>query len=262
MLGKKVKRAFRSALNRAGYDYVAFVEPSPRPIRRTLLHTLIELAHARDESFFFVQVGANDGVHSDPIHEVVRRLSLRGLLLEPNPTAFAQLQRTYAGHEGLVLVCAALDERCGTRTLWQLKAEFNPHGDGLNTRVGSFHLEAMEEYVRRARRDRGRPIRDMVDPVEVETITFEALFERHAVEAVDLLQIDAEGHDFEILELFDLERYRPGIVHFESRELSRAQRDRVASRLLALGYELDYGRRDTLACLPPRASRERVAKLR
>src|SRR5204863_9048795 len=50
---------------------------------------------------------------------------------------------------------------------------------------------------------------------EVEALTFTTLCERHALERVDLIVIDAEGYDWEILRTIDLARHRPRLVVYE-----------------------------------------------
>ena len=46
----------------------------------------------KDPNFFFVQVGANDGVNHDPIFHHVRKYNWKGLLIEPIPDIFEKLK--------------------------------------------------------------------------------------------------------------------------------------------------------------------------
>src|SRR4029453_1473130 len=63
----------------------------------------------------------------------------------------------------------------------------------------------------------------------VPCITFDTLLRRHRVTRVDLLQIDAEGYDFEILKLVDLQNLRPAMIRYEHRHLM--PRDKHACRI-------------------------------
>jgi hypothetical protein len=51
------------------------------------------------------------------------------------------------------------------------------------------------------------------------------------IEYLDLLQIDAEGYDVELLKLFDFERMRPPIVHYEHKKLSAKESDEAVELL-------------------------------
>ena len=47
----------------------------------------------RGGSFFFIQVGANDGITVDPIHKYIIEYHWNGILIEPQPGVFDQLKQ-------------------------------------------------------------------------------------------------------------------------------------------------------------------------
>jgi len=53
------------------------------------------LVENRPDDFFFIQVGAYDGVTGDPICGYIRRYGWRGILLEPQRDVFLLLQKNY-----------------------------------------------------------------------------------------------------------------------------------------------------------------------
>lgn len=73
------------------------------------------------------------------------------------------------------------------------------------------------------------------------------MLKKHKVTRFDLLQIDAEGFDFEVLKASDLATYRPTLINYEHEHLTAA--DRVASWDLFrnLGYKLFTHGGDTTA---------------
>lgn len=86
----------------------------------------------------------------------------------------------------------------------------------------------------------------MVD--HVRCITFDELLRRHDKSEIDLLQIDAEGYDFEILKTVDFARYRPKLVNYERVLLGEAEAA-CPTMLWDAGYPLyDYGQ-DTICRL-------------
>ena len=83
--------------------------------------------------------------------------------------------------------------------------------------------------------------------VVVPALTFASLMQLAPSQMIDLLHIDAEGHDAAILDQIDLDGSPPGAILFESRHLSAGDRQRCERRLMASGYRLHNHYRDTLA---------------
>ena len=196
------------------------------------------LATRSDERpLFFVQVGANDGIHDDPLRPYVLEENWRGILIEPQQLAFERLAANYAGAEGLTLVNAAISEQAGSRPLYLLRDE-----DGALDPIGgssSFLREPLEAVITKL------GIRATIDSVEVRCTTFTDLLADVAY--LDLLQIDVEGFDLEILRLFDFDRLSPPIVHFEHRHLSPDEIDEAYLLLAERGYGMVREENDTTA---------------
>jgi hypothetical protein len=62
------------------------------------------------------------------------------------------------------------------------------------------------------------------------------VLDRLPCEQLDLLQIDTEGADAYILSLFPFSRVRPAIIHWETKHLSKKQREDCLDRLTGFGY--------------------------
>jgi hypothetical protein len=71
------------------------------------------------------------------------------------------------------------------------------------------------------------------------------------MERIDLLHIDAEGHDAVILDQVDLETVRPAVIMYESERLSTADQERTTSRLRAAGYRVTSDDFDTIGVRDP-----------
>ncbi|HEU4432435.1 MAG TPA: hypothetical protein VFR51_03510, partial [Pyrinomonadaceae bacterium] len=65
-------------------------------------------------SVFFVQVGSNDGVHGDPIHDlIVSRQTWSGIFVEPVNFLYQKLQKNYGNAERFVFENVAIGtEKC------------------------------------------------------------------------------------------------------------------------------------------------------
>ena len=73
--------------------------------------------------FYFVQVGAFDGVTNDRLHAHVREGGWRGVLVEPQSRPFARLVENYGDLDGLTFVNAAVDREKGSRALYVVQDE-------------------------------------------------------------------------------------------------------------------------------------------
>jgi hypothetical protein len=123
-----LKTSIKRALGRVGYT-VQHLPPSrhdPRlalkiDFKYVLAHYLASRVDTR--SFFFLQVGALDGVVDDPLHRYVRARNWHGILVEPQPFHFRRLVENYAGLEDLRFVNAAITEQVGLRDLYVIQDE-------------------------------------------------------------------------------------------------------------------------------------------
>ena len=182
--------------------------------------TLEELVGRSPDSSgaFFVQVGAFDGHANDPLHDLVVTHNWRGVLVEPQKRQFDRLQVTYASQQGLTFRNVAVGSRDEARPFYRL----DDGAPAWAQQMASFDPE-----------EDAAPVAGMYSDIIADTVqcvTFETLLE--GVRHVDLLQIDAEGHDSELVQLFDFERWTPRIVQFEHFHLSHSSHDLAVLKLL------------------------------
>ncbi len=247
----RTKRLFRHLLFRMGYDlHRVRDEPYQLLLPETRLelrfrHVLASyLYHQNPSDFFFIQVGAFDGVRCDPIHAFVQRHRWSGVLLEPRAEAFARLVETYRGQPQLQLLNAAISDRPGRRTLYSFDTQDLPD---WSEGVASFDRGVLAKHEHEA----GMPVLgSRIREEEVECVTFEQILEPLHWPKVDLLQVDAEGYDAHVVDLVPFERGKPAIIHFECKHLSKAELQACLERLASLGYVFARdGFEDMIACL-------------
>jgi FkbM family methyltransferase len=178
----------------------------------------------------FLQIGAFDGVGDDDLRELVATHKLRGLLVEPQPDAFARLRQNYAGEPQVTLLQAAIAECEGTR-------EFYCHRS---------HASMAASFDRNHLRKHGIADREIV----VQTVrchTVESALRTAGMQYVDLIQIDAEGYDWPIIRSIDFGRLQPRIVRFEYRHMKPADANACFSLLASHGYRFIVEARDAIA---------------
>lgn len=217
------------------------------------------------DGYFFVQIGANDGVSNDPLHRFVRRHRPRGILVEPQHDVFRSLVDNYRGQEGLRFANLAIARQDGMMPIYRIVPDFyetfrslyrssaNPSG------VSSLDRRHVEDFLLNNARSffSDRSVGDYVRADEIETCTFRTFIDRYGIDRIDLLQVDTEGFDFEVVRmLFDSTVLRPRVLNFEHKNLSWEDRESCEMLLLERGYSLFHHRGNTcafrsLALTPP-----------
>ena len=191
---------------------------------------LLEFQYARSRHFFIISVGAYDGLENDPISRFIRSHDCHGILLEPQPGAFKRLCNNYKDFPNFELLNAAVDQVSGFREIYYVPAGIEEL-PAWAEQLASFHIEHLLKHVEKAP-DLAKHIRQQI----IQTISFEDLLGQSATDAIDVLQIDAEGMDAQLLIWFPFERIRPSVLHYETAHMSPAELLEVRARLQGFGY--------------------------
>lgn len=191
---------------------------------------------------FFVQVGAYDGISTHSLYHLIKKYSLRGVLIEPQKQAFAELQLNYQDQAGLILKNVAIANFDGTKKLYSVKPNSGlPECFYQLTSFDKQHIAIELNIIQKSD--------ELIEVEEIPCITFETLFKQLNIERIDLLQIDAEGYDNEIINLFDFVRFKPAIVRFEHLWLTLSDWDQCLTLLISHGYKITHTHQDTIAYL-------------
>ena len=71
--------------------------------------------------------------------------------------------------------------------------------------------------------------------------TLDELIKKHGMSNIHILQIDAEGHDYQVLKTLNLAMNSPLIIQFEHGHLSPREIDGAVEYLNSHGYRILYG---------------------
>lgn len=202
---------------------------------RLEIHNLLEMAIAQqgtpESEFFFVQIGAFDGREGDHLYDLVCEHHWQGVLVEPQTEAFSRLKANYASERDLQFFNVAIGPSDGTITLY-------------TRTTGSVPIASVSKRLLIKPGHSGSD----VAAVEVPCWTFDRLLaESGAPEKIDLLQIDAEGFDFEIIRSIRFDRVKPRIIRYEHALLSNSDRNECLRLLSEQGYRFLLEDRDTMA---------------
>jgi len=209
----------------------------PDLVIRNLLDFVVAHHGKPAKDFFFIQIGAFDGMTDDPIYELVRAQQWRGVLIEPQLEAFELLKKNYDSQPGLQFYNVAIGAQDGEVSLYTRA--------GGMVQAASLEAHLMNKPGRRRR----------VDCRQVPCWTFATLLEKAQVpNHVDLLQIDAEGADFEIIQAIDFRLFKPTIIRYEHMVLCERDRNACLQLLAQHGYRFLLEDNDTTAYLDSQAA--------
>jgi len=225
------------------------------PTAHDLLSVLAErlTTNKSISSVFALQIGAMDGVQFDPLRPLIIKHAWNALLVEPLPDSFAALQRNYQDVPGIVFANCAISDSAGVLPLYHVPPRV-VHEHGLPAWVlgvsslSRDHVEAQEVFFNSSGFTN---LMSYVEVAEVKVLTMKDLLDSHGSPVVDVLQIDAEGHDFKILSQWDFTACKPSIINLEYARLSRSERALAVDLLLSTGYVI-HGHGLDLTAFDPR----------
>ncbi len=196
------------------------------------------LVHPGKEKPFILQIGANDGITNDPVYPVVMKHGLPLLAVEPQPRAALKFKENYQGKDNVKIAFVAAGIRDEKRTIYYLKEELLPKAKHVKNPSGlsSFTRQHLIKAINR--RLQGCDPDEVIGEMKVQTRTIESLIQEYGITRVDVLQIDIEGHDWEIIQSFDFEKYRPALVNYETFSLPVGKKTECRERLEKQGYKL------------------------
>jgi FkbM family methyltransferase len=232
-----MKATILKLLHRFGYDIVRYPDPESPKIR--VFELVLEHVVSVTPDFFFVQIGANNGVRNDPIHKHVLSHHWRGILVEPQPDVFRELVANYAGETQLIFENVAIAAEDGVVSIFT-------EDDSVPGQRRTGQASLFKEHVAFNLGKGGR-----IKELRVPALSVSSLISKHAISKVDLLQIDAERYDFEIIKMFGLSKLKPTIINFEHQSLYGPERRACWKYLADRGYSLrtDPTNSDTVAYL-------------
>lgn len=206
---------------------------------RTLDRILINVAENTDR-FFFVQIGANDGVIYDPIYKFVTRYNWAGILVEPVRCYFDRLLNNYRGYPNLQFENAAISDKDEQRDFYRVQEGLDFLPEWCNG-LGTFDLNVLLTHKWAIPN-----LEDYVVKETVQCLSLVGLLEKYAVNEIDLLLIDTEGYDYQILKQLDLNSIRPRILLYEHQYISQEQRHECEKRFRQYGYKVSSHMGNTL----------------
>lgn len=149
-----------------------------------------------------VEIGAANGIKNSNSRFLIESYDWCGLLVEPHPTFFSELNKLYGLNSNIQLKQLAVFSEKSTMPFYVYGFE-NAEEAQVSTLSSNFKDKVCKIY--------GDGYKE---PIMVETDTLTAILESQ-LEIVDFLSVDCEGVDMDVLRSNDWKLHRPTLVCVE-----------------------------------------------
>ncbi|MEX0448799.1 FkbM family methyltransferase [Spiribacter sp. 221] len=193
-------------------------------------------------------IGANDGRINDPLFPLISgplKNRCTAVLIEPNESLNSILRENYSFTKRKVIINSAVSNQSNI-TLYSVKEAFWAHCQptyaqnwpnyraptGITSVDRNFVKKWIEKYQSASFNSDAA-----IDSRTVRCSRLQPLLsEKASMESIDVLQIDAEGHDDHVLYASDIELLLPGIIFIEITHLSRERLNALRKHLVECAY--------------------------
>jgi FkbM family methyltransferase len=173
----------------------------------------------------FIQIGANDGISCDPIHEFVKKYNWNGVLIEPEPKVFKLLQKNYIDNDNLIFENMAITDYKGEISLSFSNDPSLDSNKLFSTVTPQKGILSRSNYI------------NSIETIQVPCDTLENICIKHALLDFDLLLIDVEGYENNLINSIDFKKVRPSIIHFEHAHITYNEHQNIIDYLRKFGYK-------------------------
>jgi hypothetical protein len=225
---------------------------SMRPIRGDLECWLDDFSRRRGGPVRFIQVGASDGLRWDPVRRFVIRDLWTGVLIEPLFPVYEMLVQNYSYvNKGQLFFenCIITNEKDASIDFWSYS---KPFLDTLSLEDRLFYLRkssVSREQVEAALRGSNHAD-DVISCYKTKSMALSDVIEKYFPHGeVDLVFIDAEGHDDHVVRTIDFQKSKPAAVVYEAHNLSKERGAAIEKFLVRHGYRLTRLGGDTVATM-------------
>ena len=194
---------------------------------------------------FVMNIGAMDGVLFDEMIGYTNMYNFKGLYVEPIPYLFEKLKNNIK--EG-IFENAAISEYNGEIEMMTIKKEVIDSGLVHNCFYG---MSAVYPPKNGLGSEFDRPtVEKYGEIVKVPCITYETLLNKHNIQKVDVIKIDAEGHDYKIFKQINLLDKGLKVIRLEWINLSSEDQENIIEVFEKNNFKYEISGQDIVGLNP------------
>ena len=188
--------------------------------------------------FGLVIIGAHIGTHI--INEIEKYKNKNILLIEPVPHNLKALKEKIPNYKTIHIEQVTIGEHSKIRKFYYVKENsITKLGKHWASGIGSFD----KLHILNHKTKRFKISEDDIEFINIQSLTFEDLMNKHSVSSIDKLQIDVEGAEHEILNSINYKAININKILFESKHFDGTFKDGeklelIKKKLISNNYKL------------------------
>jgi FkbM family methyltransferase len=190
---------------------------------------------------FIMNIGAMDGVMFDELIGYTNMYDFKGLYVEPIPYLFEKLKGNIP-NEGNLFENSAISDYNGEIEMITINKDVIDQGLVHSCFYG---MSAVYPPKNGLGSEFDRPtVEAHGQKIIVKSITFDKLLRKHNINNIDIIKIDAEGHDYIIFKQIDFDEFRPKVVRLEWINLTEKEQNDITNKFKSLNYKYEINGQD------------------
>ncbi len=186
---------------------------------------LINKICKKEPKLKFIQIGENDGISCDPIHEFVKKYNWNGVLIEPEPKVNKLLRKNYIDRDNLIFENMAIADFKGEISLSFSNDPSLDSNKLFSTVTPHKGILSRSNYI------------NSIETIQVPCDTLENICKKHELLDFDLLLIDVEGYENNLICSIDFNIVKPKIIHFEHAHITYNEHQNIIDYLRRFDYK-------------------------
>tara|TARA_A100001035_G_C27771276_1_gene496494 strand:- start:867 stop:1709 length:843 start_codon:yes stop_codon:yes gene_type:complete len=208
---------------------------------------------SKNENLKIIQIGANDGISSDPLFKYVKNYKGKILLIEAIPYYCEKLKKTYAGNPNIIVCNKLVDSTKSEKKFFYIDPLVADEMNGNGPFNQWAHCQGSTEkeniiYNIKYNRFRGKNYRKNINKyiksikeIDIKSIPLDELISEHDgfENCIDLMVLDVQGAEFSILKNLNSMKIKPKFLIYEDDgSMSSSDSKNLYIFLISLGYFL------------------------
>ena len=184
---------------------------------------ILEKNFPENSDFSFLQVGANDGRSFDFLYGFVIKRNISGIAIEPIKEYYNELCENYKSQPTIIKINKAVNRKKGSAVIYKIdRNHIDLYPDWVKG-IASFNLGHLTkfDYIKKEHileeKVAAEPLMDIVNECNISKF--------------DYFQVDTEGYDYQIVDMFDFSIDRPKMVKAEYVNLNPEEKKKMKRKL-------------------------------
>ena len=196
--------------------------------------------------FGLVVIGAHSGIWLSSLLEKYKDQNT--LLVEPVPYNIKLLKENTLKYKNVKIETSAISKKTENKKFYFIKPEsITSLGKHWASEIGSFD----KKHIINHKKKRFDVSDSDIEEIKIQYLTFSDLLAKYDILSIDMLQIDAEGSEFEIMDSINYKDIKINKIFFESKHFDGTfnegkKLDQIKKKLILNDYNLKQVDKDNI----------------